>query len=387
LDLPFPRFEDLLGRMKPWICLMLSGLLGFAAEVQVARAQAVGLTNLWKFRLPDEGAKSSPALAPDGTIYQGTFAGWLVALTPDGNRKWQFKAGREIKSSPAVAADGTIYFGSRDRKFYALTPAGKLKWTFATGAWVDSSPAIAADGMVCFGSWDTNFYALNPDGKLKWTYATGDIVDSSPAIAADGTIYFGSHDRNVYALTPDGRLKWKFATGAQITASPTLVADGAIYINSTDGNCYALNPDGTERWRRHTGGSSSSSPVLDENGNLYFAAGTEQCSLTADGKLRWTFPNNNPIPNSGAALAEKFMFLNGPWAHSGLANTDANFLWSFPVGYGFYGSANVSPSGVIYFPDLQYIYAFVPVPNAEPPAKSSWPLWRANPQHTGRVGK
>ena len=326
---------------------MLSGLLGFAAEVQVARAQAVGLTNLWKFRLPDEGAKSSPALAPDGTIYQGTFAGWLVALTPDGNRKWQFKAGREIKSSPAVAADGTIYFGSRDRKFYALTPAGKLKWTFATGAWVDSSPAIAADG----------------------------------------TIYFGSHDRNVYALTPDGRLKWKFATGAQITASPTLAADGAIYINSTDGNCYALNPDGTERWRRHTGGSSSSSPVLDENGNLFFAAGTEQCSLTADGKLRWTFPNNNPIPNSGAALAEKFMFLNGPWAHSGLANTDANFLWSFPVGYGFYGSANVSPSGVIYFPDLQYIYAFVPVPNAEPPAKSSWPLWRANPQHTGRVGK
>ena len=366
---------------------MLSGLLGFAAEVQVARAQAVGLTNLWKFRLPDEGAKSSPALAPDGTIYQGTFAGWLVALTPDGNRKWQFKAGREIKSSPAVAADGTIYFGSRDRKFYALTPAGKLKWTFATGAWVDSSPAIAADGMVCFGSWDTNFYALNPDGKLKWTYATGDIVDSSPAIAADGTIYFGSHDRNVYALTPDGRLKWKFATGAQITASPTLVADGAIYINSTDGNCYALNPDGTERWRRHTGGSSSSSPVLDENGNLFFAAGTEQCSLTADGKLRWTFPNNNPIPNSGAALAEKLIFLNGPWAYSGLANTQANFLWSFPVGYGFYGSANVSPSGVIYFPDLQYIYAFVPVPNAEPPAKSSWPLWRANPQHTGRVGK
>ena len=48
-------------------------------------------------------ADSSPAIAPDGTIYQATFAGKLLAVTPEGNVKWTFKAGREIKSSPAIA--------------------------------------------------------------------------------------------------------------------------------------------------------------------------------------------------------------------------------------------------------------------------------------------
>src|SRR5271170_3547630 len=165
-------------------------------------------TNLWTLQLPDFFTTSSPAIAPDGTIYQATFTGKLLAVTPQGKVKWIFKAGREVGSSPAIADDGTIYFGSRDRKFYAVTPDGSLKWTFQTGAWVDSSPAIGVDGTIYFGSWDTNFYALHPDGSEKWRFAAGGIVDSSPAIAADGTIYFGSHDKKFYALKPDGKLLW-----------------------------------------------------------------------------------------------------------------------------------------------------------------------------------
>jgi outer membrane protein assembly factor BamB len=382
LHLQSGGFEVLLAAMKAWYLLLLAGLLAVSS-----RAQNVVVTNLWTFKLPDRGTESSPAIAPDGTVYQGTFHGWLLALTPDGKLNWKFKAGMEIKSSPAVAADGTIYFGSRDRRLYALTPAGKLKWTFATGAWVDSSPAIATDGTVYFGSWDTNFYALSPDRQLKWKFATGGVVDSSPAIGADGTIYFGSHDKNFYALAPDGKLKWKFPTGAEIVASPTIAADGTIYISSTDGNCYALKADGTERWRTHTGGYTGSSPVLDGGGNLYFAAGPEQYSLSPDGKVRWHFNNNGGIPTSAAALTDNLIFIVAPWNRSGLATTDANFLWSFSVGYGFFASANVSPSGIIYVTELQHVYALQALPNGTPPALSSWPLWRANPQHTGRVAK
>src|SRR5277367_2111644 len=117
----------------------------------ICRAQS-GATNLWSLRLANYDGDSSPALGHDGTIYQATFDGNLVVVTPEGEIKCTFKAGREIKSSPAIADDGTIYFGSRDRKFYAVTPEGKLKWTFATAAWIDSSPAIAADGTIYFGS-------------------------------------------------------------------------------------------------------------------------------------------------------------------------------------------------------------------------------------------
>src|ERR1035437_4854036 len=219
LHLPPGGFEVLLVAMNLKMFAGL-GLCGLIASGTRAQPAAPAVTNLWKVRLPDSGNESSPALAPDGTIYQGTFGGWLVAIMPDGKVKWKFKTGREVRSSPAVADDGTIYFGSRDWKFYALTPAGKLKWTFPTGAWVDSSPALAPDGTVYFGSWDKNFYALAPDGKLKWKFATSNLIVSSPAVALDGTVYFGSHDKNFYALAPDGKLKWKFATGAELESSP-----------------------------------------------------------------------------------------------------------------------------------------------------------------------
>jgi hypothetical protein len=33
------------------------------------------------------------------------------------------------------------------------------------------------------------------------------------------------------------------------------------------------------------------------------------------------------------------------------------------------------------------LFALKPVTNAAPLVKSPWPVWRANPQHTGRVPK
>src|SRR5215472_15308937 len=88
------------------ILFLLAGLVSAVAKAQEPPAT---VTNLWSTLLPDRGTESSPALAPDGTIYQGTFHGWLVAFTPEGKTKWKFKAGLEIKSSPAIASDGTIF--------------------------------------------------------------------------------------------------------------------------------------------------------------------------------------------------------------------------------------------------------------------------------------
>jgi outer membrane protein assembly factor BamB len=381
LHLQSGDFEVLLSRVKFWLLPWLIWSLALTSRAQTE------MTNLWSYRLPDEGTKSSPALAPDGTILQATFYGWLLALTPEGKLKWKFKAGREIHSSPAVAADGTIYFGSRDRKYYALTAAGKLKWIFATGAWVDSSAALATDGSIYFGSHDKYFYALNPNGSLKWKFATSNIVSGSPAIAADGAIYFGSHDKYFYALTPGGKLKWKFATGAEITASPAVAADGTIYFSSTDGNFYALNPDGTERWRLHTGGSTASSPVLDEAGNIYFAVNRERYAVAADGKILWHFLGNSLADNASAVMADGNLFTIGYGTQSGLMNAAGNFLWNFSMGASFHGSPNVSPSGIIYVADELYLHALRPQTNAVPAAKSAWPLWRGNSQHTGRAGK
>jgi outer membrane protein assembly factor BamB len=347
-------------------------------------------TNLWSLPLPNSYADSSPAVAPDGTIYVGTFYGKLLAATPRGGMKWIFQAGREIISSPAIADDGTIYFGSRDRKFYAVTPRGKLKWTFATGAWIDSSPAIGADGTVYFGSWDKNFYALNPDGSRKWVFAAGDIIVSSPAIGADGTIYFGSLDKTFYALKPDGKLLWSFATGGAVISSPAIGGDKTIYFTSLDGNFYALKPDGTELWRLRLGGITGSSPVLDENGNLYLAVNEQNVSVGNDGKKRWGLGFAYSIDASPAVAAGGTIYFSAPWrdlvaigrdgAQQWLLNTDSN-----PDGGNIVGSPVIGGDGTIYVVNTSFLCAINSPNGLAPLAKSSWPMFRANPRHTGRV--
>ena len=366
--------------------LLLSTLFtsAFTARAEITNA----VSELWHLPLLGGETESSPALALDGTIYIGTFHGWLLAISPDGKIKWKFRTKVEIKSSPAIAADGTIYFGSRDRNFYALTPKGKLKWRQTTGGWVDSSPAIAADGTVYFGSWDKTFYAVAPDGKLKWKFATSNLLTTSPAIAANGTIYFCSHDKCLYALTPDGKLKWKFLTGAEIDSSPTIAADGSIYFQSTDGIFYALRPDGSELWRQRLGGFTPSSPVLDADGNIYVMAGNDHVSLNVTGGIRWRHPTILPLDMAGGVTANGQVLVSQPW-HAIISMDATNGwppLWDFRMGQNLTTALNISPAGIIYGVDGFYLYA-LKAPNASPPAKSSWPLWRADAQHTGRGQK
>ncbi len=362
----------------------LGGLLIFCLAAHGGTPLAA--TNLWNFAFGSEvsDGSSTPAVGPEGTIYAGDFNGWLHALTPDGQEQWRFQAGREIKSSPAIGEDGTIYFGARDRQVYALTPAGKLKWKFATGAWVDSSPAIAVDGTIYFGSWDKQFYALNPDGSVKWKFAAGGVVDSSPAIAADGTVYFGAHDKKFYALDPGGKPRWTFLTEAEITSSPAIGDDGNVYFSSTDGNLYRLKADGTERWRCRVGGGGNGSPVLAEDGSVVIAAPYRTLIISPAGAIlrEWASPwwiDQTPL------VVQDAIYFAQPWNQLSAVKPDGTPVWAGQF------KNNLSSSPVSGNPDRIYfccgtVLAAVQWPVALLPAKSSWPMFRANARHNGRVG-
>jgi len=344
-------------------------------------------TNLWTFTfafsMHYNFSSSTPAVAPDGTIYAGAFDGKLYALSPDGKPVWRFQAGREIKSSPAIGDDGTIYFGSRDHALYAVTPAGKLKWKFATGAWVDSSPALATNGAIYFGSWDKNFYALNPDGSLKWKFPVGGIVDSSPAIAADGAIYFGAHNKKFYALDAAGKLRWTFLTGAEITSSPAIGEEGSIYFSSTDGNLYRLKPDGQEMWRCHIGGGSDGSPVLAENGNLFIAAAYQTLMISPAGKKLADWESPSWI-DATPAVAQGTVLFSSPNQELWAGQPDGRALWTAELKNAPASSPVISDQGEVYFSCGQYVQAVQP-PIPLRPALSSWPMFRADARHTGRV--
>ncbi len=60
-------------------------------------------------------------------------------------------------------------------------------------------------------------------------------------------------------------------------------------------------------------------------------------------------------------------------------------VWQFHTPFNLTASPNINPQGVIYLNDGKHIFAVEPPTTPAPAATSSWPIWRANPQHTGRV--
>jgi outer membrane protein assembly factor BamB len=337
------------------------------------------LTNEWSLSTGTT-SLTCPAVAPDGTIYFGTFTGRFWAVWPDGARKWVFRAGLEIKSSPAIGTDGTVYFGCRDRKCYALRPDGKLKWEFSTGGWVDSSPALASDGMICFGSWDRTFYALSPDGKQRWQFATAGPIVSSPAISRNGTIYFGSHDNKFYALGSDGQRKWEYSAGGPIISSPAINQEQGIYFTSVDGFCYALDFDGTLKWKLRTGGITESSPVIAPGGAIYVAVNKQVWGITPLGVKKWEATVDDFILPTPLILANSTICFESGWGVMFNMGLEEGFNWKFvPVGR---NSPAVAANGEIYVSDATH---FTAIRSKVPLAQSPWPKFHGNPRNTGNV--
>lgn len=106
---------------------------------------------------------SSPALGSNGNLHIGTYDGKLYS-----NFEYStgyhltkcilycpFIAEGSIYSSPAIAPDLTVYFGCGDKKLYALNSSKRLKWTFTTNGDITySSPNIGKDGTVYIGCLD-----------------------------------------------------------------------------------------------------------------------------------------------------------------------------------------------------------------------------------------
>jgi outer membrane protein assembly factor BamB len=367
-------------------------LIVAAALLGVPAAQA-GMTELWLQQLGND-INSTPAIDSNGVLYitcsgytnfKDFSGGKLIALSPQGKVKWEFKTFCDIKSSAAIGDNGNVYFGGRDRIFYAISPVGKAKWQFRTEAWIDSSAAIATNGTIYFGGWDKKFYALNPDGEKKWEFATGGPIDSSPAIAADGTVYFGSHDKKFYAFNPDGSLKWVFKTEGAIISSPALNCDGTIYFTSVDGNLYVLKNDGTEKWRLKTGGVGGASPVIDAEGNIYFSINNLLQCLTATGKKKWDF--GYPRMDGAAALAADGTAFYGVTGDAGVGailgfDLNGNLPLHDSMGGAVSGSPAIANNGDVYLGSSVGFFAFKGNSGL---ARSCWPKFRGNAAQTGRL--
>jgi hypothetical protein len=102
----------------------------------------------------------------------------LYAINPDGSQKWAFATGNKVDSSPAIAPDGTVYIGSSDDRLYAIDGnSGGL----ASSPWPmfhfdvkhTANVAKASRRAEIIGTWSNGIWYWDV-AAAKWTQMTAD---------------------------------------------------------------------------------------------------------------------------------------------------------------------------------------------------------------------
>jgi outer membrane protein assembly factor BamB len=301
---------------------------------------AFNLDGTIKWKYPADDIYSGPAIGDDGTIYFAECDNWnIIALYPNGTKKWSYHTNSNTYSDPTIGLDGTVYCGSHDGKMYALYPNnGTLKWKYNTGDWVAQGACIGDDGTVYFGSWDSHLYAVYPNGTLKWKTKISGSTSTNPILGKDGTIYIGY--QYISAVNPeDGSIKWKFndVPGRVLGSNLCISNDGIIYFGTQDdhyenngGYLIALNSDGTERWRRFIG-ECYFAPIIGEDGTVYVGCSRDEWDGNGYNSIGFLHAFGELAPNAPFEPE-----INGPTNGNAKTSYDYNIKAISPVGKDVY---------------------------------------------------
>lgn len=374
-------------------------------------AQAPGSFK-WVYSVNGE-IRSSPSVAPDGTIYFAEKGGTaqIYSITPSGTFNWSFGYSQfpyKAFGSPVIMPDGSILSGCDDGYIYNIDPSGDIIWRFNTG--VTSKAGIAYDhsrGRIYACIPDGRLVCLTADGDLVWTFDSGAYFDESPVVSSEGTIFAPTRNRqglyvaSLLAISSTGSKLWEYAVeGTYRISAPSLGQQGIYFGGHSSKKVYALTYAGVLKWSFSTRGPVLSPPAIGANDQLFFGSevwgdttyaekagitpNRQLTCLTSAGKLAWAASRSHPFTTTPTIAADGTVY----WSSWGITvyafNTKGKAVWTYadPSADGFGFSAPVvGADGTIYVGTINgRLYA---LHGSSPIASTPWPAERHNSAHTG----
>ena len=250
----------------------------------------------WRVELGGPISAQVTASPDEKTLYAATLGGDLFALArEDGVKRWSVALGDRVYSTPLVADDGTVYVGSDAKKLFAISAAGSIVWKIELEGEADSGPVFAKDGNIVFAA-GSQVFAARRGGDVAWRFNAKGKVFTAPAVTDDGLVVFGSQDDHVYALRADGSLAWAVDLGADVDGAPAIGDDGAIFVGTDKGEVVRLDAKGNIAWRTVvTPGFVRGVLAITRNGDVVvgtYGPQPRMVRVAGDGNIRSTFAIN-----------------------------------------------------------------------------------------------
>jgi hypothetical protein len=176
------------------------------------------------------GGLPSAAMALQGNMLYFPISDQLVAYGTDGHLAWRVSLGSTLCSTPAVGPDGTIYETIVKGGLVALSPQGRILWSYMMADPVVTSPAVTHTGLI-FVTSTKHIYLLSAAGTPVAIFPLTDQPISPMALDADDYPYFWGATGSAYAMAQNGTFRWQTAapsgdlipTGASPVASSSAV--------------------------------------------------------------------------------------------------------------------------------------------------------------------
>lgn len=331
----------------------------------------------------------------DSVIYVACEFGHLHAVKFNGNEKWRFSLWEEerIISSPLMDDNKNIYFITEEGRLLALTKDGNLRWERELYDNFYASPALGRFNEIYLQGEDSIF-AFSSTGQLLWTKCYGG-GNNSPIVDGEGNVYIASKkERAFFSFDANGRLRYSFYFNSPVINSPFFIDDKEIILGLEDGKIVSVDTRGETLWFRNLNEPVFSSGVVFDDSIFYL--------ITKYGSLFRGNRNGNFLPvisvscdlTSSLAISEdNYIYFRARWEdeeYDTLYGIDlnGNIIFRTPIpgedestDWEILSSPKIGLDGTIYLSTAKGVYAIVGKGKSK---ATSWYSFRRDNRNTGR---